>query len=142
RWVGAWKTRPGAAVSSSARATATTDASGAKPVTPDFYCPNTRPSDRNWRQDRGGGGGGVGGGGGDQPGQLSQQQREIIAGTFNTLRDRASKPQKELQEDLSTLRVAQQKVHGQVDELARRIVDRGIGAGDRKFAEIAQSLGQ
>src|SRR5205085_9714206 len=92
----------------------------------------------DYKQDQGGGGGG--GGGADDAGQLSEQERRIIAGTFNTLRDKSSKQQKELQEDLSTLRVSQQKLRGQAEELSRRIIDRGIAAKDSNFGKIAELL--
>ena len=132
-----FKLQPGDVVSYYARATDNDAVSGAKIASTDIYFMTVRPFAQDYKQEQSGGGGG---GAADDAGQLSEQQRQIIAGTFNTLRDKASKQQKELQEDLSTLRVAQQKLRGQAEELARRIVDRGIAAKDSNFAKIADIL--
>jgi hypothetical protein len=132
-----FKLQPGDVVSYYARATDNDAVSGAKTATTDIYFLQVRPFDQEYKQDQGGGGGG---GGNDDTGQLSEQERQIIAGTFNTLRDKASKQAKDLQEDLSTLRVSQQKLRGQTEELARRIVDRGVAARDSNFAQIAEIL--
>ena len=133
-----FKLQPGDVVSYYARATDNDAVSGAKTTSSDIYFLTVRPFAQEYKQDQGGGGGG--GGGNDEAGQLSEQQRLIIAGTFNTLREKASKQQKDLQEDLSTLRVSQQKLRSQTEELARRIVDRGIAARDSNFAKIAEIL--
>ncbi|HKW47382.1 MAG TPA: DUF4175 family protein, partial [Gemmatimonadaceae bacterium] len=133
-----FKLQPGDVVSYYARATDNDAVSGAKTATTDIYFLQVRPFDQEYKQDQGGGGGG--GGGNDDAGQLSEQERQIIAGTFNTLRDKAAKQAKDLQEDLSTLRVSQQKLRGQTEELARRIVGRGIAARDSNFAKIAELL--
>src|SRR5690348_17794191 len=132
-----FKLQPGDVVSYYARATDNDAVSGAKTASTDIYFMTVRPFAQDYKQEQGGGGGG---GANDDAGQLSEQQRQIIAGTFNTQRDKASKQQKELQEDLSTLRVAQQKLRSQTEELARRIVDRGIAARDSNFAQIAALL--
>ena len=132
-----FKLQPGDVVSYYARATDNDAVSGAKTATTDIYFLNVRPFAQDYKQEQAGGGGG---GGNDDAGQLSEQERRIIAGTFNTLRDKASKRPKDLQEDLSTLRVSQQKLRNQTEELARRIVDRGIAARDSNFAKIAELL--
>lgn len=134
-----FKLQPGDVVSYYARATDNDAVSGPQTATSDIYFLQVRPFEQDYKQDQSGGGGG-GGGNNDDTGQLSEQQRQIIAGTFNTLRDKASKQQKELQEDLSTLRISQQKLRGQTEELARRIVDRGIARQDSNFAQIAEIL--
>src|SRR6185503_3576416 len=132
--------QPGDVISYYARAIDNDAVSGAKTATSDIYFLTVRPFDQSYRQEQQGGGGGGGGGGGNEPGQLSQQQREIIAGTFNSLRDKAGKQPKELQEELSTLRIAQNKLKGQVEELAQRIVERGIAARDSNFGKIGDIL--
>src|SRR5436190_1579102 len=131
-----FKLQPGDVVSYYARATDNDAVSGSKTTTTDIYFLNVRPFAQDYKQEQGG----AGAGGMDDAGQLSEQERQIIAGTFNTLRDKASKQPKDLQEDLSTLRVSQQKLRGQAEELARRIVDRGIAARDSNFAKIAEIL--
>src|SRR5438477_1045064 len=131
-----FKLQPGDVVSYYARATDNDAVSGSKTTTTDIYFLNVRPFAQDYKQEQGG----AGAGGMDDAGQLSEQERQTIAGTFNTLRDKASKQPKDLQEDLSTLRVSQQKLRGQAEELARRIVDRGIAARDSNFAKIAEIL--
>lgn len=132
-----FKLQEGDVLSYYARATDNNAVSGPQTATSDIYFMKVRPFEQDYKQNQGGAGGG---GANDDAGQLSEQQRQIIAGTFNTIRDKASKQQKELQEDLSTLRVAQQKLRSQTEELARRIVDRGIAARDSNFAQIAALL--
>jgi uncharacterized protein DUF4175 len=132
--------QPGDVVSYYARATDNNAVAGAQTTTSDIYFLQIRPYSQEYRQAQEGGGGGGGGGGGDQPGQLSQRQREIIAGTFNAMRDSAGKPAKELEEDMATLRLAQQRLREDVEQLARRLVERGVAAQDSSFAKIAEIL--
>src|SRR3954470_13328484 len=134
-----FKLQPGDVVSYYARATDNDGVSGAKTASTDIYFMTVRPFAQDYKQEQGGGGG-ASGGANDDAGALSEQERQIIAGTFNTQRDKASKQPKELQEDLATLRIAQQKLRGQAEELARRIVDRGIAARDSNFGKIAEIL--
>ncbi len=63
-------------------------ARSSRPATSIFL--RIRPFDKNFKPatSMSGGGGGGGGGGGQEVGALSQQQRQIIAGTFNIQRDR------------------------------------------------------
>ena len=131
--------QPGDVVSYYARASDNNTVAGAQTATSDIYFLQIRPYAQEYRQAQEGGGGG-GGGGGDQPGQLSQRQREIIAGTFNAMRDSAGKPAKELEEDMATLRLAQQKLREDVSELGRRLVERGVTKEDSALAKIAAIL--
>ena len=62
-------------------------------------------------------GGGGGGGGGQQVGQLSQQQREIVAATFNIVRDKAKTTAEKFRENVVFLNLAQAKLREQVEEL-------------------------
>src|SRR5262249_16806986 len=107
----------------------------------DIYFLTVRPYENEYRQGQGGGGGG-GGGGGQQPndaGRLSQQEREIIAATFKTARDSASTDKKSLDENLATLRLSQQRLREQTEQLASRLVDRGI-TSDSSWKKIAEIL--
>jgi hypothetical protein len=131
--------QPGDVVSYYARATDNNTVSGPQTATSDIYFVQIRPYSQEYRQAQEGGGGG-GGGGGEQPGQLSQRQREIIAGTFNAMRDSAGKPGRELEEDMATLRLAQQRLREDVEQLARRLVERGVAAQDSTLAKIATIL--
>jgi hypothetical protein len=115
-----------------------------KPVTSDIYFMEIRPFGRNYRQADAGGGGGGGGGGGQQgdseaDGQLSQRQRELIAATFNMVRDRDQYTEKEFEENLVTLALAQEKLQEQALTLAQRLANRGV-ARDSAFRTISQAL--
>ena len=80
---------PGDAVSYYARAT-DNDGSGPKLATSDIYFLRIRPFGKDFKPATSmGGGGGGGGGAGAEVGALSQQQRQIIAGTFKVQRDQA-----------------------------------------------------
>jgi hypothetical protein len=131
--------QPGDVISYYARATDNNAVSGAQTTTSDIYFLQVRPYSQEYRQAQEGGQQG-GGGGGEQPGQLSQRQREIIAGTFNSSRDSASTDRKALEEDMATLRLSQQRLREDVEQLARRLVERGVAAEDSTLAKIAQIL--
>src|SRR5690606_28169162 len=90
-----------------------------------------------------GGGGGGGGGQGDAEadGQLSQRQRELIAATFNMVRDREEYSEEEFRENLVTLALAQEKLQEQALTLAQRLANRGV-ARDSAFRTITQALPQ
>ena len=132
---------PGDVVSYYARATDNDAVRGGKSATSDIYFLEVRPYSTEYRQDQGGGGGGGGGGGqqGDSPQQLSRRQREIIAGTFNTLRDTTG-DRKTREEDIATLRLAQQKLKEDVSELAAQLEARGVTKMDTGLAKIAKIL--
>ena len=136
-----YQLEPGDVVSYYARAMDNNAIGGAQTATSDIYFMQVRPYSQEYRQEQGGGGGG-GGGGGDSPGQFSQRQREIIAATFNALRDSATATSKTLQEDMATLRLAQQRLREEVEQLTARLIQRGIAGGDSNFAKIAQILPQ
>ncbi|HEU4988998.1 MAG TPA: DUF4175 family protein, partial [Gemmatimonadaceae bacterium] len=96
----------GDVVSYYARATDNNSVQGPQQATSDIYFLNVRPYEQDYRQGQSGGGGGQQGGQGqNDSGQLSQQERQIIAGTFNTARDSATYAPKDLQENLATLRL-------------------------------------
>lgn len=134
--------QPGDLVSYFARATDNNAVGGPKSTTSDIYFLHVRSYAQEYRQEQGGGGeGGEGGGqGAEGPQQLSRAQREIIAGSFNVLRDSASKDRKTYDEDVATLRLAQQKVKNDVEELWGQMVKRGVADMDSGFAKIAEIL--
>ncbi|MBI3082694.1 MAG: hypothetical protein HYY94_07285, partial [Gemmatimonadetes bacterium] len=96
---------PGDLVSYYARAAEAQHAGGAQEATSDIYFLQVRPFEREYRaadqQPSAGGGGG-----GASPGELSQRQREIVAGTFNLVRDSAHYTATERRENLATLALA------------------------------------
>ncbi|MGQ0702664.1 MAG: DUF4175 family protein [Gemmatimonadales bacterium] len=104
----------------------------------DIYFLEVRPYGRDYRQAEAGGGGG--GGGGNSPEGLSARQRDIIAGTFNWLRDSARTVERQRREDLTTLAIAQGRIKQDVSELVRRLAERGIAESDTNFAKIKEEL--
>lgn len=132
--------QPGDVVSYYARATDNDAISGPKSVTSDIYFLNVRPYAQEYRQEQGGGGGGGGGGQQNEAGELSKRQRDIVAGTFNINRDSAGSSKKTIEEDMATLRLAQQRLREDVQTLAERLVSRGVTEGDSSLAKIAQIL--
>ena len=132
--------QPGDVVSYYARATDNNAVGGAQRTSTDIYFLNVRPYDQEYRQQQGGGGGGGGGGQQNDAGQLSQKQRDIIAATFKTSRDSAATDKKTLEENLATLRLSQQRLREQTDQLAEKLVQRGIAGSDSNWKKIAQIL--
>ena len=130
------KLEPGDVIAYYARATDNNRVSAPQTSSTDIYFLQIRPFAQDYRQQQQGGGGG----GGDQPGELSKRQREIIAGTFKTERDRKATPAKQFQEDVATLALAQSRLREQADLLARRLVERGIAGQDTNYAKIAEIL--
>jgi uncharacterized protein DUF4175 len=133
------KLEPGDVISYYARATDNNRVGAPQTASTDIYFLQIRPFAQDYRQQQQGGGGG-GGGGGEQPGELSKIQREIVAGTFKTERDRKTIPAKQFQEDVATLALAQSRLRERADVLARRLVDRGIAGQDTNYAKIAEIL--
>ena len=81
--------KPGDFVSYYAKATDNDGIAGGKTTTSDIYFVQIRPFRTDFKPAPSmAGGGGGGGGAGQEVGQLSQQQRQIVAATFNVVRDR------------------------------------------------------
>ena len=131
---------PGDIVSYYARATDSRAAGTPGSATTDIYFMEIRPFDREYRQAEQAGGGGGGGGGEEPPSVLSQRQREIIAGTFNTERDRASGSEREFRENVATLVLAQGRLREQVDALNQKMRLRGSIDADSTLRAIAEEL--
>ncbi|HEV8358308.1 MAG TPA: DUF4175 family protein [Gemmatimonadales bacterium] len=103
----------------------------------DIYFLEVRPFGRDYKQADAGGGGG---GGADNPDGLSARQREIVAGTFNWLRDSAKVAERERRENLTTLAIAQGRLKTDVAGLDRRLVERNAAAVDTVFRQIHAEL--
>ncbi|HYW50024.1 MAG TPA: DUF4175 family protein, partial [Gemmatimonadaceae bacterium] len=98
-----------------------------------------RPFSREYRQNQQGGGGE----GGEQemnPGSLVQRQREIVAGTFKTERDRARTAAAALRGDISTLHLAQGRLREELTALLRRVSRPAAQAADSSFRILADVL--
>ena len=96
---------PGDFVSYYARAADNDAVGGGKKATSDIYFLQVRPLKKDFkRAESQAGGGGGGGGQQNQVGALSQQQRQIIAATFNINRDRKTMSAEKLKESSSSWR--------------------------------------
>ena len=83
---------------------------------------NGRPLTVNEARERPmGGGGGGGGGAASQVDALSQQQRQIIAATFNVQRDRRTFTPQKLRENSTVVGLSQSKLREQVEGLITRM---------------------
>lgn len=108
----------------------------------DIYFLQVRPFRRDFReaQNGGGGGGAAGAGEGTMEDDLSGLQRQIIAASFNLVRDRETYDADAWEENVVSVALSQEKLREQVEALAQRIVNRGISGADESFARIAEAL--
>ncbi len=130
---------PGDFISYYARATDGDFVAGPQTSTTDIYFIEARPFDRRYSQAQGGMPGG-GGGGGGMEGTLSVRQREIVAATFKLIRDKEKYARKDWEENLTTIALMQGRLREQVENLLRRMTNRGITGMDGDFATISESL--
>ena len=132
----------GDAVSYYARATDNNAVAGPQRATSDMYFLRIRPFNKDFKPATSMGGGGGGGGGGmDQVGALSQQQRQIIAGTFNMQRDRKQMAADKFREGMTVLTLSQSRLREQVEGLVERMNSRLV-TPDPAFQKIAELLPQ
>ena len=66
-----------------------------------------------------------------QVGALSQQQRQIVAGTFNMQRDRKTMAADKFREGMTVLTLSQSRLREQVEGLVERMNSRLVDAGSR-----------
>jgi hypothetical protein len=132
--------KAGDSVSYYAKATDNDAVNGAKSTTSDIYFLRIRPFDKNFKPATSmSGGGGGGGGAGQEVGALSQQQRQIISGTFNIQRDRKTMTAAKFREGMVVLTLAQSKLKDQVNGLVERMNSRLV-VSDPSFKKIAELL--
>ena len=132
--------KPGDFVSYYARATDRNLAQQNKDVKSDLYFIQIRAFSLDFRAAQSQGQGMVGAGGAN-PRALSEAQKEIVAGTFNVLRDQDDYTAEEYRENLVFLTLAQGRLREQVETLLRRMNSRVVPA-DPAFGSIAQLLPQ
>ena len=111
---------------------------GGNSASSDIYFLEIRPFGRDYKQSESGGGGG--GGGGESPEGLSARQRDLVAGTFNWLRDSARVSDRERRENVTTLAIGQGRLKTDVEALVRRLVERNIVSADTNFRLIHAAL--
>jgi hypothetical protein len=131
---------PGDVISYFARATDNDQRPRPKPGASDIQFLTIRPFRLDYRQNQQGGGGEGGGPQEMNPGSLVQQQREIVAGTFKTERDRATTPAATLRGDISTLHLAQGRLREELAALQARVSRPGAQAADSGFRVLAEVL--
>ena len=107
----------------------------------DIYFVTIRPFGLEFRQAEQGGGGGGGGGGGQEERALSELQEQVVAATYNLVRDRELYSESEFQENLVSVRLAQGRAREQVAGLLQRLTSRGLG-NDSEFEKISEFLSQ
>ncbi|HJR35419.1 MAG TPA: DUF4175 family protein [Gemmatimonadales bacterium] len=117
---------------------ATAKDGGGNTASSDIYFLEIRPFGRDYKQAESGGGGG--GGGGESPEGLSARQRDLVAGTFNWLRDSARVSDRERRENVTTLAIGQGRLKTDVEALVRRLVERNIVSADTNFRLIHTAL--
>jgi len=107
-------------------------------VTSDIYFLSVRPFERAYRQAEQQGGGG--GGGGEAETVLSDTQRQVIAATFNLIRQRDSYSPEELSENINSVSLAQQRLKDQISTLLQRMQNRGLTETDPGFRDVSAVL--
>jgi len=131
--------KPGDFVSYYAKATDTDVVQGPKTSTSDIYFVQIRPFRKDYKQAQSQAMGGGGGGGQQAVGELSRQQREIVAATFNIVRDKAKTKPDKFRENVVFINLSQAKLRDQVDELVGKLKAR-LGAVDPAFNKLAEVL--
>ncbi len=106
----------------------------------DMYFLEAQPYEREFSQsqqmDSGGGGGG---GEGDNAGRISQRQKEIIAATWNQLRDR-SPGRQQAQENAKFLTEVQTALRNQARSLAERMGRRELSGTNEEFSSFSKDM--
>ncbi|MFB3853784.1 MAG: DUF4175 family protein [Vicinamibacterales bacterium] len=136
--------QPGDVVSYYARATDNDTVGGAKTATSDMFFLQVRPFRKDYRvaESQAGaqaGGQGSGGAGVNDPSAFSEQQRRIVSGTFNVVRDRPKTTAEKFREDVVFLTLAQGQLRERVEALSAQIESR-VGSSDESMKVIAGSL--
>ena len=104
----------------------------------DIYFLEVLPYDREFTQSQQSGGGATAG----QQLQLSRAQKEIIAATFNVLRDQKNLDRKEFEENVQTIGLMQQQLQQQAVTIVERIKRRGAATDTPRFQQMVQNLEQ
>ncbi len=95
--------------------------------------------DYKFRQSQQSGGGGGGGGAGDQGNKISERQKEIIAATWNQLKD-GGKDKAALAENARFLSDLQGKLGEQAKALAERMASRELQGTSPEFEQFSKSM--
>ena len=109
-------------------------------VKTDIYFIEVRPFGREYFQGQQGGGGGGGGGQGESAEALSQRQKEIIAATFNLMRDKTNYQTKEWTDNIHAVAESQTKLAEQAETLITRLGRRGLTGDDKQIEALAENV--
>ncbi|MGH9719697.1 MAG: hypothetical protein ACRD8O_05755 [Bryobacteraceae bacterium] len=108
-----------------------------KVVNTDIFFIEAQPFEREYSQSQQAGGGG--GGGGEEPNRISQRQKEIIAATWNQIKD--SKPDKASGiENGKFLSDVQAKLRDQAKSLANRMKSRALAGTNQEFKSFVEDM--
>lgn len=135
-----WPLEPGDLVSYYGLVRDNRNRNAGKAVATDMYFLNIRPFERAYREGEQQGGPPQGG---MQPGAesaLSELQRQIIAATFNLLRQRDSYGAGEFSENVVSVALAQSRLKDQVATLLERMQNRGLVETDPGFRDVSAIL--
>jgi hypothetical protein len=135
--------KPGDVVAYYARAADNDAVTGPKVVASDIYFLQVRPFRKDYRaaESQAAMAGGGAQGGLNQVGALSEQQRRIVTGTFNVVRDRDKKPADQVREDVVFLALAQGQLRERVETLVTQIETRVLQA-DPEMKQVADALAE
>ena len=134
--------QPGDVVSYFARATDANAVTGPGSATSDIYFVQIQPFRKDYRAAESQAGGQQqdrGSGGANDPSALSEQQRRIVAGTFNVVRDRDKIGADKFRQDVVFLALTQGQLKERAKGLAAQIVAR-VGQADPMMKDIAGHL--
>jgi Domain of unknown function (DUF4175) len=134
-----WELEPGDLISYYALVRDNRNRSSSKSVASDIYFVSVRPFERAYRQGEQRGGQPQGGGQAPES-ALSELQRQIIAATFNLIRQRDSYEPEEFSENIVSVSLAQGRLQEQVNTLLERMKNRGLTESDPGFRDVSAIL--
>lgn len=105
----------------------------------DMFFIEAQPFERHYQQSQQGGGGGGGEGGGQQDDEISRRQKEIIAATWNQIRDKSADRNLRA-ENAKFLSEMQAKLRDQARSLARRMQNRELTGASDSFQLFAKDM--
>ncbi|MDP2959109.1 MAG: hypothetical protein Q8N53_21995, partial [Longimicrobiales bacterium] len=135
-----WPLEPGDLVSYYGLARDNRSMAGGKAVSTDMYFLNIRPFERAYREGEQQAGAPQGGMQSSTESALSELQRQIIAATFNLLRQRDSYEAGEFSENVVSVALAQGRLKDQVATLLERMQNRGLVETDPGFRDLSAIL--
>lgn len=107
----------------------------------DMYFIQAEPFERNYSQSQEAGGGGGGGGGDNPASEISQRQKDIIAATWNELKNGAKNPSNSA-DDAKFLGDLEDKLAAQAKSLVQRAKARGLDSASPEMQNFAKNLEQ